>query len=118
MKQTLSYLLAAGLLAVASPVRSQEAERKFDEPPAPVKTVAPEYPAQLKRDGVSGVVSLSVTITEEGKVSEAKVVKSSHPEFDAPAVAAVKEWRFKPAKKDGKPVALTIRLPVQFAVKD
>lgn len=118
MKPSLRILFAAGLVAAAVVVRAEPPAREFDEAPVPVKTVPPEYPDKLKRDGVSGVVSLMVTVTEDGKVTEASVAKSTHRDFEEPAIAAVKQWRFKPAKKDGKPVALTIRLPLQFAVKD
>jgi len=100
----LSLLLAAPLLAA-------DAGR---EPPVPVRTVAPEYPSDLRRDGVSGMVMVKCTIDEQGNVTEPEVLKSSNAAFDKPAVDAVKKWRFKPAKQDGTPVAIKVTIPVKF----
>ena len=82
----------------------------------PVRTVAPEYPTQLKRDGVSGVVMVKCTIDVKGNVTETEVVKSSDAAFDEPAVAALKKWRFKPAQQDGAPVAIKVTIPIKFVV--
>lgn len=110
-------LVLAGLLAVSSAADAEEVV-SYDELPVPVTTTLPEYPRHLRKDGLSGVVSLSVRVSETGKVTDAKVVKSTHKDFEEPALAAVKEWRFKPATKGGKPVELTIRLPLKFSLKD
>jgi len=105
----LTKLLLVGLL-VASPLFAQTKT----EPPVPVRTVAPEYPVQLKRDGVSGVVMVKCTIDEKGNVTETQVEKSSNDAFDEPAVAALKKWKFKPAKQDGTPVAIKVSIPIKF----
>src|SRR5436190_17168712 len=78
------------------------------EPPVPVRTVAPEYPDELRRDGVSGLVMVKCSIDEQGNVTQAEVEKSSNAAFEKPAMAAVKKWKFKPAKQDGNPVAIKV----------
>lgn len=88
------------------------------EPPVPVRTVAPKYPDQLKRDGVSGVVSVKCTIDEKGNVTEPTVVKTTNEAFSAPAIDALSKWKFKPAKRGGVVVSIKITIPVQFNLSD
>jgi protein TonB len=91
---------------------------KVDENPVPVKTPPPRYPPSLKRDGVSGVVAVTTVIDESGAVASTSVAKSSHPDFEAPALEAVAKWKFKPAKKDGAAVKVKVTLPLRFSVED
>jgi protein TonB len=110
--KTLPKLILVGLLVV-TPAFAQSKT----EPPVPVRTVAPEYPTQLKRDGVSGIVMVKCTIDEKGNVTDTHVEKSSNEAFDAPAEAALKKWRFKPAQQDGAPVAVKVSIPVKFVIE-
>jgi len=43
-----------------------------------------------------------------------KVVKSLEPSLDANAIEAVKSWKFAPATKDGRPVAVAMRLEIDY----
>lgn len=86
----------------------------FDVRPTPVKTPPPEYPDKMRRDGVSGVVAIKVEIDENGAVSNCSVAKSSNAEFEQPALKAVKNWKFTPAKKDGAPVKVSLVIPIKF----
>ena len=100
-------LLSAGLVTPAL------AQSKA-EPPVPVRTIAPEYPSELRREGVSGLVMVKCTIDVQGNVTETTIEKSSNAAFEQPAVAAVKKWKFKPAKQDGNPVAIKVSIPIKF----
>ncbi|HVI59508.1 MAG TPA: energy transducer TonB [Luteimonas sp.] len=63
----------------------------------PVSTPAPRYPAEALRAGQSGEVQVEFTVSSDGSVSNARVVRSNPPRvFDREAVAAVKRWRFEP----------------------
>jgi periplasmic protein TonB len=84
------------------------------EPPVPVRTVAPEYPGELRRDGISGLVMVKCTIDEQGNVIDPQVEKSSNAAFEKPAVEALKKWKFKPAKQDGAAVAIKVSIPIKF----
>ncbi len=106
-------LLAVGLtLFLVGAAHAQES--KFDEPPMPTKTASPVYPSELKRDGVTGMVTMSITVDEKGNVSNPVVKKSTRPEFEQPAIDAILKWKFEPAKKDGKPVAVQVVIPLKF----
>ncbi|MFZ5495111.1 MAG: energy transducer TonB [Verrucomicrobiota bacterium] len=87
------------------------------EPPVPVRTVPPVYPDDMRRDGVSGVVTVSILIDEKGNVQEPKVVKTTHEAFSQPALDALSKWKFKPAKQDGAAVAMRVNIPIQFTNK-
>jgi periplasmic protein TonB len=91
---------------------------KVDENPVPVKTPPPRYPDSLRRDGVSGVVAVTVVIDETGAVISSVVAKSSHPDFEKPALEAITKWKFKPGKKDGTPVKVKATLPLRFNLND
>lgn len=88
------------------------------EPPVPVRTVAPVFPSDMRREGISGLVMVSILIDEKGNVQEPKVEKASNDAFAGPAVDALKKWKFKPAKKAGEVVALRVSVPIKFNVGD
>jgi periplasmic protein TonB len=90
---------------------------EYDVKPEPVKTPPPSYPASLKGSGHAGIVAVKMTIDEEGNVASAVATKSNHVAFEPPAVEAALTWKFKPATKDGKPVAVQLVIPVRFAAE-
>lgn len=117
----LRSLLFCALFVFAATLRAQDAEgvhTKFDEPPAPTKTAKPEYPYELKRDGVEGLVAVTCVIDESGNVLSASIRKASHPAFEKPSLEAIQKWKFKPAKKDGKEVKARVTIPFRFNVND
>lgn len=76
-----------------------------DVMPKTIKSRAPNYPEQMYRSGIpGGEVTVSFTITVEGRVSDVWVNSSTHPGFEEEALAAIGEWRFAPALLDGRPV--------------
>jgi protein TonB len=91
---------------------------KVDVNPVPVKTPPPQYPSEMRRSGVSGVVAVTIIVDETGLVSSCVVAKSSHPDFEEPALAAVKKWKFKPAQKDGAPVKMRVTIPIRFNIDE
>lgn len=88
------------------------------EAPVPVRTVAPEYPRELRSKGVSGIVMVKCTIDEHGNVSEADVIKSSNEEFDKFATDALKKWKFKPGRQDGSPISMQVTIPIKFVAEE
>lgn len=110
----LRTVVVAAILLTSASLRASD--KPFDEPPMPMRTSAPTYPMQLKRDGITGMVSVSIMVNAQGEVEDAKVVKSSNPGFDQAALDAVSKWKFKPAKKDGAPVSVKVVVPVKFAM--
>lgn len=108
-------LVAMAALGLAGVPQSASAAL---ENPVPVRTVKPEYPAALRSQGVTGVVMVKCAIDAQGNVTETTVTKSSNEAFDKPATDALKKWKFKPARQDGSPVAITVTIPIKFIGED
>jgi periplasmic protein TonB len=84
----------------------------------PVKTkhVAPNYPAIAQTAGVQGVVILELIIGGDGKVQDARILRSI-PLLDQSAVDAVKQWEFTPTLLNGSPVPVIMTATVQFTLQ-
>jgi len=78
-----------------------------------ITKVQPRYPANAKRVNASGSVDVQVTISEIGRVIEAKAI-SGHPLLREAAVEAARQWVFKPAILNGVPVETQIVLTFAF----
>lgn len=80
------------------------------------KMPPPHYPVEAARNYVDGEVMLLVTVAPDGSVSDVQVERST-PEgvFDGVSIAAARLWKFKPAMKDGRPIAGQVRVPITFS---
>jgi protein TonB len=74
------------------------------------------YPAIAQTARVSGEVALEVTIGADGKVRDARVIKSI-PLLDQAAIEAVKQWEFTQTLLNGVPVPVMMNVTVNFALK-
>jgi TonB family protein len=80
-----------------------------------IKKSQPRYPAPAKRVNAAGPVNVEITISETGRVIEAKAT-SGHPLLRSAAVEAAREWVFKPAILNGSPVKTETVLVFVFTV--
>jgi TonB family protein len=87
-----------------------------DELPEAIRKVQPEYPTDLPNDFDETVI-VKALVGRDGRVLDTQVVKSV-PVLDDAAVASVKQWVFKPALSNNKPVAVWVAVPVRFSNKD
>lgn len=88
-----------------------------DEPPRALAMPPPRFPEAALRDGVRGRVVLRALITERGEVEVLRVLRSI-PALDAEAIRVVEaEWRFRPAQRNGRPIAALSDLVVRFALR-
>jgi protein TonB len=77
----------------------------------------PQYPRRAFEACVEGTVVVLIGIDAEGSVSASKVVQSRDG-LDEAAVACVKKWRFKPARKAGVAVGTVALAPIGFRIYD
>jgi periplasmic protein TonB len=104
-------------LTAVQPIQEQAFDvGDLDKRPVPISQVSPAYPSALKKAKIPGSVTLVFLLNEEGRVEDARVENSTRPEFEKPALDAVRRWRFQPGMKDGKPVRTYIRVPIRFSV--
>jgi TonB family protein len=87
-------------------------------PPRPIKQKPPEFTEQVRKEKVHGIVTLAVVVTREGNVVDVRVMNGCGRGLDEEAVKAVRTWKFKPAIKDGRPVAVQIFVEVDFHRND
>ena len=88
-------------------------DRPAQQAATPVVRIEPVYPVPAARDGISGWITLSFTVTATGQVSGIRVLNTSHRGlFDKEARRAVKRWRYRPQIIDGRlqPFTTSIRL--------
>jgi len=76
----------------------------------------PEFSEEARKKKIRGVVIISLIVTDQGLPDEVKVVRGVGYGLDEKAVEAVRQYRFKPATKDGKPVAQPISVEVSFQI--
>jgi TonB family protein len=81
--------------------------------PRVVKQVNPHYSTDHGVRAVGSVI-IALVVTSKGLPRDPHVVKGLDKDLDQSAVEAVKEWRFTPAQKDGKAVAVRVSVQIQF----
>jgi TonB family protein len=84
--------------------------------PVLVKRVVPQFSPEAKQRKLQGVVFVSIIVDEHGRPQNVHVTRGVGHGLDENAVEAVKQYRFKPAMKDGKPVAVFLNVEVNFEV--
>jgi len=82
--------------------------------PSVMSKVEPEYSEEARRAKWQGTVVLSVIVDELGRPRNIRVFRSLGLGLDQKAVDAVSQWRFKPGRKDGKPVPVIATIEVNF----
>jgi TonB family protein len=83
-------------------------------PPKLVTYRDPEYSEAARQNRLQGVVTLSLVVGPGGQTCDVRITRSLDRELDEKAIEAVRTWRFKPAVKDGQPVAATLNVETQF----
>ncbi len=101
-------------LVFASLALAQEDRGVLTKPPALVTQVEPLFPPEFADAGISGTVTLEVDIGPDGKVMDARVVKSAGQAFDDSALVAARQFIFTPAEIDGVPAAVRISFSLEF----
>lgn len=116
--------------SLAAPDGAPEAFVTVDRQPIPLTQVAPAYPEAARRDSVDARVTLRAWVTASGRVQAVRVLRVSDPArrneavaagstphdtaFAEAARAALLQWTFEPAMKDGAPVDVWVTIPVRF----
>jgi len=102
--------------AAAKPAKPKP--KLVDRDPRPVAQAQPEYPAAAFRAGEEGTVMVRADIDANGNPTNVEVAKrSGSRDLDRAARDAVRKWRFEPAMKNGKAVAATVQVPVEFKLE-
>ncbi|KRG62971.1 hypothetical protein ABB26_14775 [Stenotrophomonas humi] len=94
----------------ATPMANGDAEPLADNP-------LPDYPADVLQAGIEGDVIARLQIDRNGHVIELSIVArqgAADPRLDDAAMTALRQWRFRPAMRDGQAVPSVVQVPVEF----
>jgi protein TonB len=83
--------------------------------PRKIKDVKPVYPALAESARVQGIVILEATIGADGRVTDARVIRSI-PLLDLAAIDAVRQWEFTPTLLNGVPIPIIMSVTVNFTL--
>lgn len=90
----------------------------IDAQPSLERAIKPNYPIGARRRGEEGTVILDVTVASDGHASAVSLVAScGFSDLDKAAERAADQARFKPAKRDGKPIDSAARLTIIFRLR-
>ncbi|OGD30871.1 MAG: hypothetical protein A2V45_09410 [Candidatus Aminicenantes bacterium RBG_19FT_COMBO_58_17] len=89
---------------------------RVDIPPTLIKRVNPKYPLQAFNMGISGTVTVNALISETGDVIRTEILKGIKGGygFEKSAETAVRQWKFRPAEKEGIPVRVWKSIDINF----
>ena len=75
----------------------------------------PIYPRLARRRQYEGTVLLEVLVGKDGRAAQVRVARSSgYPILDRNARDTVARWRFEPARRNGRPVAMRVEVPIVY----
>jgi bla regulator protein BlaR1 len=87
--------------------------------PKLVTEVKPVYTPEAMQARVQGRLSLEAVVLDNGEVGDVEIVESLDQVYglDDQAIKAIRQWRFEPGTKDGKPVAVRVEVEFSFTLK-
>ena len=117
-KQTSETLSSATEALTETKEGSPEAIDKINPPtvtaPQAVYTPEPRYSYFARQFGQQGMVILKIIVDKTGAVVQPVIVRPVGFGLDEQAVTSVRTWKFRPAMRDGKPVAVEMTIEVAF----
>ena len=118
--KSVAFCLVCVLVACAA---SAQTEPQVYEPgpgvvaPKLLHDVKPHYPPSAVNSGISGTVLLACVVRPDGTASDISVKRSLDPVLDNEAIEALKQWRFTPGSRDGKPVPVMVSVEMSFSTQ-
>jgi len=89
----------------------------LDQRPEPRFQPNPKYPLPLKRAGIQGSAVIQFIVDTAGDVRDAVAVRSTHREFEAPAIETIMKSKFRPGKKGNAVVNTRMEQEIEFSLK-
>jgi TonB family protein len=86
-------------------------------PPVKIHYPQPKYTEEGRLSRIQGVVILEAIVDAEGDVHDVKILKGLPMGLAESAVDTAREWKFKPATLNGKPVPVYLNLTIHFSLQ-
>jgi hypothetical protein len=84
------------------------------KPPKAIKTEDPHYSGNARQSKIQGTNVFMVAIDDTGQTTDALMVRSLEPSLNYESLVALRNWTFKAAELDGKPVACTVNVEINY----
>ncbi len=81
-----------------------------------LSSVDPEYSDEARRAKFTGIVIVSLVVDPSGKPQHVHVIRHLGMGLDERAIEAVRQYRFKPAEYQGRPVPVEVNIEVNFQI--
>lgn len=88
--------------------------QKRGKPPVARVQAPPQYPYEMSRAGIRGLVRIEYVIDERGEVVNARAIESNNPAFERPALIAAGRWKFQPGQLEGRAVRTRVSQLIEF----
>lgn len=85
--------------------------------PRLLREVKAEYTDEARQRGMTGDVLLEIVVRRDGSVGDVSVLRGLGGGLDQRAIAAVRQWRFSPARLRGAPVDVIVEVAVEFTLR-
>ena len=89
---------------------------ELDRRPQLIYSPQPDYPFTMNRAGIEGRVTIRFVCDKDGRVTNARIIKSPRVEFEKNALDAIRKWKFEPGIKNGTPVAVNMEQTITFSL--
>lgn len=87
---------------------------EIDQEPRIILQGLPVYPSSMRGKKIEGLVTVVFIVDADGKVANPRVETTTNVAFNAPALDAIKKWKFEPGLRAGKRVACKKRIDIRF----
>lgn len=89
-----------------------------DKLPQVITPAVPKYPDQAKSSGIEGTAYVKLLVNTDGIPAKAVVIKTDNEIFNQPSIDAAMQFKFTPALKENKPVAVWVVIPFKYKLSD
>ena len=86
-------------------------------PPRVLREVKADYTEEARRRGLTGEVVMEIVVRRDGSVGNVHLLQGLGLGLDERAIAAVRQWRFTPAERQGVPVDVIVEVGVEFRLR-
>ncbi|HMD33931.1 MAG TPA: energy transducer TonB [Vicinamibacterales bacterium] len=86
-------------------------------PPRLLREVKADYTEEARRRGLAGEVVLEIVVRSDGSIGDVRVLQGLGGGLNERAAEAVRQWRFEPAQRLGKPVDVFVEVAVEFKLR-
>ena len=87
-----------------------------DSHPIPTRPYRPDYPDNLRSQGIVGHALIKFTINKQGSVVDSEVISATHESFGIASIDALRQWQFIPARKNGEIISKQVQQRFKFTL--